>query len=178
MKDIREHFKEDFPARAAPRLAQQQMKLAVFMAQRPRIVSVLEKWGKIMHKVDSSDKNWTTAFCVLLVLTLIMDKTIAAASRKCEGKIKWDGLEAKAEREEIAALVRLMETEFFEKCKEIFHWKFKTRKGWNERFNPIRDHINAWRGKAVDEKTARFVEEMKKVVDDFGMCLHLARLDP
>ena len=171
---VQAHLRQVVQPRSAPRCVQRQVKLAFFMGQRPRIVRVLLKWGKLMHNMSSSDKRWTTAFCVLIVLMLIMDKTVAAASRKCRANIQVHGQDARIEMAAYKNLLKLMETELFEKSKEIFHWRYKTRKGCNERFNPIRDGVNAWRGEKADEKTARFVEEMQRVVRDFGMCLPFA----
>jgi len=61
-----------------------------------------------------------------------------------------------------------MQTELFERCKEIFHSSFKTRKGGKEACNPIRDGIRAFRGKAVNEGISRFVRDLDAIMRQFG----------
>jgi hypothetical protein len=168
--DVQAHLGHEYPSQSAPRGVQRQMKLAVFMEQRPRIERVLKQWGKLMRSTARAENNWPTAFCVFIVLTLIMDKTIAAAQIYCEGRIKFRGRDVKTERETFENLRRLMETCLFQRCKEIFHCRYKTRKGGNERCNPIRDGAAAWRGKNVDERTVRLIDDVQQVVRDFGMC--------
>jgi hypothetical protein len=167
--NVQAHLGHEYPSDSAPRGAQRQIKLAVFMEQRPRIVRVLRQWGKLMRSAARAEKNWPTAFCVFIVLTLTMDKTIAAAHNFCEGKIKFHGRDPKTERETFQNLRRLMETSLFERCKEIFHCRYKTRKGGNERCNPIRDGIAAWRGEEVDGRTVRLIHDIQRVIREFGM---------
>jgi hypothetical protein len=62
----------------------------------------------------------------------------------------------------------LIEKELFDRCKEIFHTSFKTRKAGKEAYNPIRDGTGAFRGKAVNEGISRFVWDLEGVVRDFG----------
>jgi hypothetical protein len=64
--------------------------------------------------------------------------------------------------------VRLTERELFDRCKEIFHTSFKTRKAGKEAYNPIRDGTGAFRGKTVNEGISRFVWDLEAVVRDFG----------
>lgn len=173
IEDVQAHLGQQYPCLSAPRGAQRQMKLAFYMEQTPRIMRVLGQWGKLMRSTAGSDKKWddkkwATAFCVFIMLTLIMDKTIISACYFCEGRIKFRGRDAKTERAKFENLKRLMETELFEKCKEIFHCRYKTRKGGSERCNPIRDGVAAWRGEAVDRRTLDLVDEMRRVVRDFG----------
>ena len=170
LDDVQAHLGHEYPGNSAPRGAQRQIKLAVFMEQRPRIERVLKQWGKLMRSTTRAEKNWPTAFCVFIVLTLTMDKTIAAAHHFCEGRIKFRGRDAKTERETFENLRRLMETNLFQRCKEIFHCRYKTRKGGNERCNPIRDGTSAWRGEEVDGRTARLIDDIQRVVREFGMC--------
>jgi hypothetical protein len=129
---------------------------------------VLREWGKLMRSSAGSEKKWPTVFCVFLVLTLTMDMTIVAAYNFTEVRIKFKGRHPKTERANFESLRRLMETELFEKCKEIFHSRYKTRKGGNERCNPIRDGNDTWRGEAVDGRTLDLVDDMQQVVQDFG----------
>lgn len=86
----------------------------------------------------------------------------------CEGRSRRDSAESRKERSEFQQLVRLMEKELFERCKEIFHSSFKTRKGGKEACNPIRDGIRAFRGKAVNEGISRFVWDLEAIVREFG----------
>ena len=109
-----------------------------------------------------------------MVLILVMDKMIGAAYLKCESRIKLNERDPRTEREGFEELVRLTETELFEKCKEIFHIRYKTRKGWNERFNPIRDGSDAWKVDPIDEKTARLVADLRRIMYEFGTSSLLA----
>lgn len=86
-----------------------------------------------------------------------------------ESRIKHGGKEAEIERREFQERVKVTQTNLFERCKEILHSKFKTRKGGKESFNPIRDGDGAWRGKDIDERIAGFVHDVKSVVRDYGM---------
>ena len=150
------------------------------MGQRQRIVAVLTEWGRLMQNMTNSDKRWTTAFCVFMVLVLAMDKMIAAAYRKCESKIARNEGDPQTEREGFRTLVRLTETELFERCKEIFHIRYKTRKGWNERINPIRDGFegDGWKAEKTDEKTRRLIANLRRIMRDLGRCLALAPVVP
>jgi hypothetical protein len=165
---VRTHFRQQHPEESAPRAAQRQIKLAFYLEQRPRIVRVLAEWGKLMRSPPGPENKWATVFCVFLMLTLTMDMTIARAYNFSETRIKFKGRDPRTERAEVETLGRLMETELFEKCKEIFHCRYKTRKGGNERCNPLRDGPSAWRNKAVDNRTLELVEDMGRVVRDFG----------
>jgi len=62
----------------------------------------------------------------------------------------------------------LTQTQLFERCKEIFHSSFKTRKGGKEACNPIRDGIAAFRGKTVNEGISRLVWDLDEVIRDYG----------
>jgi len=86
----------------------------------------------------------------------------------CENQIKHHDAEATSERAKFRDLVRMTEKEMFDRCKEIFHSSFKTRKGGKEACNPIRDGIGGFRGKAVNEGISRFVWDMEAVMRDFG----------
>lgn len=119
----------------------------------------------------SKDKEWALAFSVFVILILVMDKTLGAAYYFCEGRIKHHGHQAGPERAEFEKLVRLTQKELFERCKEIFHWKFKTRKGGKEACNPIRDGSETFQGKSksVDPDVLQFVRDLQDVVGEFGM---------
>ncbi|KAG4427971.1 hypothetical protein IFR05_016546 [Cadophora sp. M221] len=152
---VQDHLGQDYHRRSAPRCAQRQIKLAFFMLQQRRIRLVLKDWGSMIWATNPSatkDKEWAIAFSVFLILILVMDKTLGVAYYFCEGRIKHHGHQASTERELFQDLVRLTQKELFDRCKEIFHWKFKTRKGGKEAYNPIRDGIDAFQGKskAVD----------------------------
>ncbi|PBP28547.1 Fungal Zn binuclear cluster domain containing protein [Diplocarpon rosae] len=169
---VQDHLHQEFPQRSAPRCAQRQIKLAFFLLQQRRIRLVLKDWGSLMWSTNTGaakDKEWATAFSVFLTLILVMDKTLGAAYYFCEGRIKHYGHQASTEREAFQDLVRLTQRELFDRCKEIFHWKFKSRKGGKEACNPIRDGVDAFQGKSktTDRDVIQFVDELRKVVEDF-----------
>ncbi|KAJ8070699.1 hypothetical protein OCU04_001070 [Sclerotinia nivalis] len=160
---------EYFPADSSPRCASRQIKVAFFLSQQERIKEVLKEWGQMMwtsNRATANECKWATAFSVLLVLILVMDKTLGLSYCNAESRIKHGGKEAETERHEFQERVRLTQTNLFERCKEILHSKFKTRKGGKESFNPIRDGERAWRGKVINERIAGFVHDMKSVVRD------------
>lgn len=161
---------QDFPREAAPKCAQRQMKLALFSLQRQKIEDVLQRWGKMMHSSASTENKWEIAFCVFVLLTLIMDKTIAAVHTSCESKIQFQGCAEQEEKRLFHELVTLMQREFFERCKEIFHSRFKTRRNGKESCNPIRDDMGAWRGKEKPEfRTVQLIGDVQRVMRDFGI---------
>ncbi len=173
LRKVQEHLRQQYPERSAPRCAQRQIKLAFFLLQQRRIRTVLKDWGIMMWSTNPSiakDKEWAIAFSVFLTLILVMDKTIGAAYYFCEGRIKHHGHQASTEREAFQELVRLTQKELFERCKEIFHWKFKTRKGGKEACNPIRDNIDAFQGKSksVDRDVVGLVKDLRDIIWDFG----------
>lgn len=166
---VEAYLGEKYPPRTASRCAQRQIKLAFLMVQRQRTVRVLESWGKMMRKTSDSNTKWAPAFCVFIVLILIMDKTIASAYLMCRNNIENRGHNQRTETGMVQELVGLMETQLFERCKEIFHSRYKTRKGANDRCNPFRDGVAAWRNQHVDTKTTRLVDELQRLKRDFGM---------
>ena len=115
-----------------------------------------------------NQNDWAMSFSVLLVLTLAIDKVFGSAYWFCEGRIKHYDDDAACEKKKLEELVTLTERELFERCKEIFHWKFKTRKGGKEACNPIRDGMEAFRGRPVDDRVEGLVWNLKAVVRDFG----------
>lgn len=169
---VSHHLHQQYPARSAARCAQRQIKLAFFIAQRQRIVDVLRKWGSLMWASTGTSaasanngRKWVTSFSVFLLLVLVMDKTLIAAYYFCEGRIKHHGSEAEAEKRKLGALVRLTQTELFERCKEVFHSRFKSRKAGKESCNPIRD---GWKGRAMQMREERIVKDLRHIVRDFG----------
>lgn len=172
LHQVQDHLHQQYPERSAPRCAQRQIKLAFFLLQQRRIMRVLKDWGNMMWATNpsmSKDKEWALAFSVFVTLILVMDKTLGAAYYFCEGRIKHHGHQAGPERAEFQKLVRLTQKELFDRCKEIFHWKFKTRKGGKEACNPIRDGAEAFQGKSktVDPDVVRFVRDLQNVVGEF-----------
>ena len=162
---------QNYPAKSVPRCAQRQIKLALFNQQRQRIISVLAKWGSLMwtsNSVTTNERKWAVGFGVFLMLTLIIDKTLGAAYLFCEGRITNQSCEEDVERAKFAQLGRLTETELFERCKEILHSRFKTRKAGKESCNPIRDGSAAWKGKPVDARTDKFVHDLRAIVSEFS----------
>ncbi|KAK6614637.1 fungal zn binuclear cluster domain containing protein [Botrytis cinerea] len=142
-------LREDFPPESSPRF--------------------LREWGQMMwtsNRATTNERKWAIGFSVLLVLTLVMDKTLGLSYFNTESRIRHGGKEAIIERHEFQERVKVTQTNLFERCKEILHSKFKTRKGGKESFNPIRDGDGAWRGKVIDERIAGFVHDVKNVVRD------------
>jgi len=177
---VQDHLGQEYPARSAPRCAQRQIKLAFFILQQKRIMRVLKDWGAMMWATNnntSKDHEWATAFSVFLILILVMDKTLGAAYYFCEGRIAHHGYEAGPQRAEFQNLVRLTQKELFDRCKEIFHWKFKTRKAGKEACNPIRDGIDAFQGKSRsgDSSIASLVWNLRAVAEDFDQEVRLHR---
>lgn len=120
------------------------------------------------HNSAIDEHKWALAFGVFLMLTLVMDKTLMTAYYFCEGRIKnYDG-KPDLERRQFQKLLELMQTQLFERCKEIFHNKFKTRKAGKESCNPIRDGRGAWRGKRVGDGIETFVQQLQEVIKEFG----------
>jgi hypothetical protein len=140
------------------------------MEQRPRIIRVLRKWENLMTSTANSHRAWATGFYVFIVLALVMDKTIALAYYFCEGRIKFHGHSPRAEKKQLNTLRRLIETELFERSKEVFHCWYQTRKGGNKIFNPIRDGRAAWGSEQVDKWTMRLIEKMQWLAKDFCKC--------
>jgi hypothetical protein len=184
---VQRQLNQEYPERSAPRCAQRQIKLAFYFLQEKRISRVLKDWGSMMWSTSNNtpkDIEWATAFSVFLIMILVTDKILAAAWFFCEGNIKHDGNDAHWERRQFQKLVELTETELFERCKEIFHWKFKTRKGGKEACNPIRDGIEAFQGKSksapVDGSVRGLVQDLKSIVGEFGKidgtCNNFSRL--
>jgi len=164
---VQNHLGEELPPNAGPRCAQRQIKLAFFIVQKERIKKVLKEWGAMMwtsNKNINNERKWATSLSVFLALCLIMDKTLGAVSLMCSHKIKNQGYDAHSERSEYRRIVRLTETELFERCKEILHSNFKTRKAGKESFNPIRDGD----GKVADGNIAAFVRDLQTLIRIFG----------
>jgi len=167
---VESYLQQQFPKRSAARLAQRQIKLAFYEIQRSRISKVLEEWGSQMwtsNKNQPPEKKWAITFGVLVTLTLVTDKILEASYYFCEGQIKHRGANPKTERAKFQDLIRVMEKELFDRCKEIFHTSFKTRKAGKEAYNPIRDGQGAFKGKTVNEGISRFVWDLESLMRDF-----------
>jgi len=179
-----------YPLKSTPRCAQRQIKLAFYNILRRRIVTVLKEWGKLLWKfseIHDTAESWTTAIAVFLILTLTMDKVLSSAYYFTEGRIAFHDHEARAEQATFQQLVILMERELFERCKEIFHWKFKTRKGGIIACNPIRDGIAAFRRNPPDQRSTNLVFGLRMLIEDFGTyssvakgnrCIDLTKSEP
>jgi hypothetical protein len=190
LRRVEIHLQQQYPRRSAARLAQTQIKLALYEIQRKAISKVLEDWGKEMwtsNKNQTPAKKWAITFSVLLTLILVTyvsryfprnlnsitnwnsysDKILASSYYFCEAEIK-HGADPRTERAKFRVLVRLTEKELFDRCKEIFHTSFKTRKAGKEACNPIRDGQGAFRGKTVNEGVSKFVWELEAVMREFG----------
>lgn len=171
INQVQTHLRQQYPARSAPRCAQRQIKLTFFKVQRDRIVAILKEWGAMMwtiHNAANSTDKWAIGFSTFIMLTLVIDKTLGSAYYLCESRIEHRGADAEAERREFRELINLTETKLFDRCKEIFHWKFKTRKAGKEACNPIRDGIDAFKGRPVSEAITRLVGDLEGIKRDFG----------
>jgi hypothetical protein len=171
MRQVEGHLMEQYPRRSAASCAQRQIKFALFLVQRQRIFDVLKGWGALMwnsSKGMDAEHKWATSFSVLAILILVVDKTLEAAYFFCEGRIAHHDYPAEAERAAFEELVRLTQTEVFERWKEIFHSSFKTRKGGKEACNPIRDGLGAFRGRTVPEGISRLVWDLQRVSVEHG----------
>ena len=169
---VEEELQEHFPSATAPRCAQRQIKLAFRNLGCLRAVAVLRELGKLLWDSSSTKQkleSWATSFCLLILLTLAIDKITISAHYLCEGRIEHAGHDPKIERAAFGQLLTLMERELFERIKEIFHLKFKTRKAGKEACNPIRDGVAAFGSSAVPEpRTAELVMDLQELVQDFG----------
>lgn len=168
---VQDHLQQEYPEKPVPRCVQRQIKLALFLEQQNRIHKVLKEWGNMMWtigKTNNNDKKWAVSFCVLMIIVLVIDKISVSAFYFCEAEIQHHGADPKSERAKFMQLISLTENELFERCKEIFHWKFKTRKGGKEACNPIRDGMEAFRGRAVGGGVASLTSGLQALVRDFG----------
>ncbi|KAG0650084.1 hypothetical protein D0Z07_3228 [Hyphodiscus hymeniophilus] len=171
MHTVETYFHTKYPKRSAARCATRQVKLAFFEVQQKRIMKVLESWGSMMwtnNKGTSTDKKWAISFSVFLALILSIDKTLGLAYYFCEGRIANRGYAASSERKRFQELVRLTQAELFERCKEIYHSSFKTRKNGKEACNPIRDGMAAFKDRSVAEPIEDFVQELRSIAREFG----------
>lgn len=170
-RKVEEHMNEEYPDRCAPNCAQRQIKLALFMAQRDRVVSVLKDWGAMMwssnKNVDTAQK-WAASFSVLVILILIVDKMVESSYLLYDVRTKSPKRDPTAERQQFEELVRLTQTHVFDQSKEIFHSSFKTRKGGKEACNPIRDGVEAFRGRPLPEDISRLVTDLQRAHSEFG----------
>ena len=172
---VQQQLQEVYPEGSAPRCAQRQIKLAFYFLQEKRIRRVLKDWGNMMWSTSnntSKDNEWASAFSVFLIIVLVTDKILGAAWYFCEANIQFRQREAVSERREFQKLVELTEKELFERCKEIFHWKFKTRKGGKEACNPIRDGIEAFQSKSksapINTSIKHLVWDLRAIIRDFS----------
>lgn len=171
LRRVEKHLNDSFPRPSAANCVQRQIKFALFLAQRERVSQVLEDWGHMMwssSKGMNVEQKWATSFSVLVMLILVVDKMIEAADLFCRGEVQHHGADALAERRSFEELVRLTQRELFERCKEIFHSSFKTRKGGKEACNPIRDGLSAFRGRPVPEGISRLVWDLKNAHRVYG----------
>lgn len=169
--NVEAHLQHRIPDRVVPKCAARQVKLSFFTIQRLRIQTILKDWGALMwniHNAKINPERWTTTFSVFLLLVLVMDKTLGAAHSLCESRIEHRGKSAMSERAEFRRLVRSTESALFERCKEIFHWKFKTRKGGKEACNPIRDGMLAFKDRAYTQNIERLVKDLQHTAREFG----------
>jgi hypothetical protein len=170
--DVQLHLGRGYPKKAVARCVQRQIKLAFFLSQQKRINKILKDWGYMMWSIGNTagnDSKWAISFCVFLLLTLVMGKMAATAHYLCENNIHFEGAEPTREKAKLSELMKLSEGQVFDRCKEIFHWKFKTRKGGKEACNPIRDGLEAFRGRPVDDGIKSLTYSLQAIVREFGM---------
>lgn len=168
---VQNQLQQRYPEETTAKCAQKQIKLALFLAQQKRIHGVLKDWGSMMwaiHNTAVNDQKWAISFCVFLILTLTTDKIFGQAWYFCETNIQLNGAEPKAEKATCTHYLQLAERELFDRCKEIFHWKFKTRKGGKEACNPIRDGMDAFRGRPGDSGIRNLTLGLQSVVQKYG----------
>lgn len=121
-----------------------------------------------IHNATNNSEKWAIGFSTFIMLTLVIDKTLGSAYYLCESRIEHRGAEAEAERKAFRELVDLTETKLFGRCKEIFHWKFKTRKAGKEACNPIRDGMDGFKGRPVSDGITHLVGDLQTLARDFG----------
>jgi hypothetical protein len=172
---VQYHLGYGYSEKAVARCVQRQIKLAFFLSQQKRVNKVLQEWGRVMWAIGNTagnDSKWAITFCVFLLMTLVMGKMRANGHYFCETKILHKGADPTGERAKLSELLQHSELQVFGRCKEIFHWKFKTRKGGKEACNPIRDGLEAFRGRHVDNGIKSLTYGLQRVVRDFGMQKH------
>jgi hypothetical protein len=169
---IQRHFQQGRPPHSAPILALRQIKFGFFLLMQRKISKVLIERGNKMWTLRLiNDNEWAISFSVLLMITLVMDKTLSGAYNFCENRIKHGGREAEEWRDTFQNLLRLKKMELFERMKEIFHWKFKTcqYQDGERTCNPIRDGVKAFNGKfkptCVDNHVANFVRGLQAITE-------------
>lgn len=155
---------EQFPP-TAPVCAQLQIKFALYLLYQKQSMRILKDWGSLLWMSSSSDnisERWAISFSIFVMLVLTMEKVLEAAYNFCltEAERKCAG---ETERAMFQKLAKSMEKELFDRCKEIFHWRFRTRKGGREACNPIRDGIEAFQGKL---KSASISASVKELISD------------
>jgi len=126
-ESARRQLKYEFPRDASPSLVQRELKFIFFAGQAERIRTVLQEWGKSIRK-DLDSRNYWTDFCVLAMMCLVMDKTILSAYELHLYRME---VNLETNDRKLRELAGIIETELFQKSKEIFHGRHKTRKGGN-----------------------------------------------
>jgi len=135
-------------------------------------------WKMEKSSTAANDRSWATSFCVLIMMSLVIDKSLASAYYFCETEIAHKGKEERMERERWRTLVTLTQRELFERCKEIFHWKFKTRKGGREACNPIRDGLDTFKDRIVDTDIVNLVRDVRQLMGQFDKEIRIHKLSP
>lgn len=175
--DVESLLGQELPARTPPVVLQKQLKLVLYVSQEKRIIEVLRGFGSQMWS-SSLPKNrgdqWISLFCLMSLLAMAADKIIVAARTQRDARIIFQESYVLQKEEEVSVrnLEQLIRREFFDRCTEIFHWKFKTRKGGKEACNPIRDGFETLQGKGVDSQlesgAMEFVKELQNLAASMG----------
>lgn len=139
-----------------PNLVQSQLKYLFFQNQQQRIHSIFKGWEESINKIHTPNLTcWITDFCVFCILCLIIDMAITSVwlfhSHRKETSHETNDREAQE-------LIGIIEEKLFRKSKELFHLRYRTRKGGRESFNPLRDDIGPrnleggnWRSEFIQE---------------------------
>lgn len=167
--NARKQLKHEFPRHAAPNLVQRQLKYIFFQGQQKRIISVLKSWGKSIRQIDKpSSTLWTADFCVLSMLCLIMDVTISSAYELHVYRME---THRETNDRELRNLAGTIEEELFQKAKEIFHLRHRTRRGGRESYNPLRDGIDPHGSGSggLDWWSAKLMNDVRQLVLWIGL---------
>lgn len=162
---VQRRFMKNFPREAAPRVVQRQLKCMLFSGRQDRLRSVLQKWSKSIRGIKK--KTWLIDFCVLAVIVLCCDLTIKSAHESHLFKLKTN---RETNDRELLNITRYIETEIFQKAKEVFHARHKTRMGGKASSNPMAEDFDSRisEGRNHDWWTPTLVAELRQLIIEIG----------